>query len=108
MLRGCYAAGWLKLQNLKEGNVLIRRVLKNCSTGADGETYNPVRLIGYMTISASVFITCLAAVHMLFTKDVFDYAAFGQGIALLMGSLFAVGATDAVTAKSGTEPKVAP
>lgn len=84
---------------------LIRKVIKHCSTGADNETYNPVRVVGYISVSAAVIITCAAAVHMLLTKDVFDYAGFGQSIVLLMGSLLAVGSAEAVQNIGTKEPK---
>ncbi len=81
---------------------LIKKILHDCSTGIDGVTYNPVRLIGYSSCIGAVTMFFANSIWMAFTKSTFDYVGFGTGFALIMGALLAVGAAEAV--KTKTEP----
>lgn len=81
---------------------LLVKVIKDCSTGIDGVTYNPVRLIGYMSCTAAILTYLGNAVWLVFTKDSFDYVQFATGFSILMTGLIAVGAAEAV--KTKTEP----
>lgn len=81
---------------------LIKRVLHDCSTGIDGATFSPVRIVGYSSCTCAVIIYFANSIYMAFTKSTFDYVSFGSGFALIMGALLAVGAAEAV--KTKTEP----
>ena len=81
---------------------LIAKVLHDCSTGIDGVTYNPVRVIGYSSCTAGVVVFFANSIWMAFTKSTFDYVGFASGFAILTTSLIAVGTAEAV--KTKTEP----
>ncbi len=80
----------------------ISKIFHDCSTGIDGITYNPVRIIGYSSCVGAIAVFFSNSIWMAFTKSTFDYVGFGTGFALIMGALFAVGAAEAV--KTNTEP----
>lgn len=82
---------------------LISRVLHDCSTGIDGVTFHPVRVIGYSSCTAGFIVFFVNSICMAFTKSTFDYIGFSTGFSVLCTSLVAVGAAEAV--KKNTEPK---
>ena len=70
-------------------------VLKDISTGKDGETYDCVRVYGGLAIL--VFLS-LSIADFVVTLE-FNYMAFGTGFAAIIGSM-----GGALWAKQGTEP----
>lgn len=75
--------------------LLLSKIVKDCLTGRDGETYDPARI--YLAMAVNVF---LAAVIIGAVKGLpFDPNGFGIGF----GALLAGGGL-AVALKSNTEP----
>ncbi len=86
----------------------FKKVIHDASTGIDGETYNPVRIIGYSSCVGAVTVFFANSIYMAFTKATFDYVGFGGGFAALMGAVAAVSVGEAVKSVGKTEPPAVP
>lgn len=81
---------------------VVKKVLKDCSTGINGNDYDPARVIGYgiNALGGLVFI-CLA-IFDTFQNNKFNYEGFAMG---LTGIAFGLtGAAAGVALKKSTEP----
>jgi len=82
---------------------LVRKVLKDITTGIDGETFDAGRVVGYgLCVTGTVgFMFCAiwSAIH----DAKFDPQAYGIGFGALMTSLAAV--AGGLKLKESTEPQ---
>ncbi len=71
---------------------LIKRVIKDCLTGKNGNDYDPARVIGYgVVVMGSIVFIFLAIYDTLMNKK-FDYNGYAAGISGIGLSLAAAAA----------------
>ncbi|HWU35474.1 MAG TPA: hypothetical protein VN023_09600 [Methylovorus sp.] len=74
---------------------LVKKVIHDCLTGADGATYDPARVYGAMAVN--VFL--VNALYALYKGQTWDPVNYGTGFGILLAGFGA-----AVALKSKTEP----
>jgi hypothetical protein len=75
---------------------LIRKVISDCMTGIDGQTFDPARV--YSGLAVMVFL--FNSMYAIYRGQPWGAVDFGTGFGLLIAGFGA-----AVALKSGTEPK---
>jgi len=75
---------------------LIKKLIHDCLTGADGVTYDPARVYGAMAVNVFLGNSIYATVWL---KQTFDYVNFGTGFGILLAGFGAC-----VALKAKTEP----
>jgi len=74
---------------------LISKIIKDCLTGIDGETYDPARIYGALAVNVFFF----NSMYALYKGQTWDPVNYGTGFGLLLAAFGA-----AVALKSKTEP----
>jgi hypothetical protein len=80
---------------------IIKKAIHDGVTCLDGETYDPLKLIGYPSFLMALLVYLAGGIASLMAGK-FDFVAFGGGFTALAGGLLAIAAGVAV--KSKTEP----
>ena len=77
-------------------STLFKKILKDISTGIDGNSYCYARCTGHLAVISYIGL----AISDFYVTHTFNYIAFGTGFAAIIGSV-----GGAIWAKKDTEPK---
>lgn len=81
----------------------MKLMIKQMLTGPDGETFDPARVVGYLTAVAGVAVFLFNSVWAVTHGEKFDQQAYGMGFGAVCAGVMAIGI--GVGAKANTEPK---
>jgi hypothetical protein len=84
---------WFKI---KEFNMSMKSVIKDMSTGIDGESFDFIRILGMLTIVVALSLSVFVVV---WRNATFDMQQFGLGIGLVFAAV-----AGALKLKESTEP----
>lgn len=59
---------------------LLKRVIKDCSTGPNGEDYDPARVVGYVVVVVGAMVFIGLAIYDTIVNKKFDYNGFAVGL----------------------------
>lgn len=71
---------------------LVKKVIKDCATGLNGEDYDPARVIGYGIIVVGSLIFLGLSIYDTIKTGKFDYAGFATGFGSIGLTLASAGA----------------